>query len=213
METTTKTLIEEYKNYYHELQKEWKSRDKELLLVGRLAYWTYWISKYAENSKGKEERSKLFNLKRNGLLLLTQSKYTQIRRHVPEVHRKLCYKHSHKRNRKNGYIGWFLDRYQDELKNCEKCKKNEEHYYSLYSVAILNGIGDEEKKPIFIFYSPYRLLKEQFPPLEELRSVKKYNGRERGIKNINLGDGFSVKLCVKKFIQNYEELQQYLAAK
>ena len=59
---------DEYTAGYKELQALWKSKNRELLLVGRLAYWTYWISKIAENSDHyTDKRTQFFMLKKMDL--------------------------------------------------------------------------------------------------------------------------------------------------
>ncbi|MFC3882375.1 hypothetical protein ACFOU2_02060 [Bacillus songklensis] len=216
----TKMIREQYKDDYIELQKQWRKHSKELFLVGKLVYWAYWVSKYAEKCKDVEERQHLFSLKNKAMLLLAKSKHTQIRKYVPEVNKKLCRQHYKIMKSKHRNICWFLDAYKQDLLECESCQMGEEQYYNLYSLAIIDNLEKEKKKLLYIFYNPYLLLSEQFPVLEELKSVKHFNGKEygtirasgKGTVDLDLEDGFSVKLIVKKFNQNYEELREYFSA-
>jgi hypothetical protein len=205
--------IEEYRHDYIELQKQWRKHSKELFLVGKLAYWTYWISKYAERSYN-EERQQLYALKHKGFLLLAKSKYTQLRKYVPEITNKLCRSHYKIMKSKKRNTHWFLDTYRQSLLECEDCQKGQEHYYSLYSLAVLDDVGEGDKHILFVLYVPYLLFNESLPTLEELRPVKFYRsefGRIRVSKQDNwkLNNVFSLKTIIKKFNQNYEELHQY----
>src|SRR6478752_3075409 len=186
--------IKGYKEDYLTLQKTWRKESEELFLVGKLAYWTYWLSYYAAN-KSEEKREELFAIKRKGMQLLSQSQYTQLRKNINVHH--------------------FLNRNQEFLQACENCKKREEHFYTLYSLAVLDQYGEKDKRPLFIMYIPYDLMKGIFPALETLESVKVYKKREfgkirvDGKQNWNLEPVFSIKLIKKKFEQSYEALQNY----
>ncbi|MED4213446.1 hypothetical protein P4662_29965 [Priestia megaterium] len=206
--------IKGYKEDYLTLQKKWRKESEELFLVGKLAYWTYWLSYYAAN-KSEEKREELFAIKRKGMQLLSQSQYTQLRKYIPGFSNKLCYRHYGMMKRKNVNVHHFLNRNQEHLQACENCKKREEHFYTLYSLAVLDQYGENDKRPLFIMYIPYDLMKGIFPALETLESVKVYPQREYGKirvdrkQNSNLEPVFSIKLIKKKFEQSYKALQNY----
>ena len=217
MQATELKTKEHYIQGYKTLQSEWKAKDKELLFTGRLAYWTYWISKQAEKTNNPEERVTLFNLKRNGILLLSKSNYAQVRKYVPNHHKKLCYFHylKMKKSRMNPHKFLFLN--ENLFEDCSECQKGKEHYFSLYSLAILNEIEDiEGRKPLFIMYSPYLDLKEEFPNIDSVENVKRYYGTElctvdhdKKISNLDV-EPFSIELIIKYFTKNYNALSEYL---
>ena len=206
--------IKGYKEDYLTLQKQWRKESEELFLVGKLAYWTYWLSYYAVN-KREEKQDELYAIKRKGMQLLHQSQYTQLRKYIPDFSNKLCYRHYSMMKRKNINVHHFLNRYQEHLQACENCKKGEEHFFTLYSLAILDQYGESDKRLLFIMYIPYPLMKDTFPALEALEPVKRYKQREFGKirvdreQNWNLEPVFSIKLIKKKFEQSYEALQNY----
>lgn len=172
-----------------------------VLLVGRLGYWTYWISKYAEAAESKEEKNQLFQMKSNGLTLLAKSEYVQIRKYVPGYHSKLCYKHHDLMKKSSINPHLFLYKNAKHLVKCQKCKalKKEEHYYSLYSVAVLNEKEDiDRRKPLFIMYSPYPTLKDHFPELVSLQPVKYYGGFELAVMGNGMKSRDVEKDAIKK---------------
>lgn len=210
---------QQYISGYKSLQTHWKTKDKELLLVGRLAYWTYWISKLAEKTHNPEEKRSLFNLKRNGLLLLSKSNYVQLRKYVPNQHKKLCSLHSKKYKKQYVNIHKFIYKKDKIIKECSDCQNGQEHYFSLYSVAVLSEIEDaKDRKPLFVMYCPYDHLKEEFPKLDSLEPVKKYYGSELCTIDIDKKaykldlETFKLDLIIKYFSKNYNELSDYLEA-
>lgn len=217
MKTANNEVKQQYISGYKALQAEWKKQDKELLLVSRLAYWTYWLSKLAEASTNPDEKRALFNLKRNGLILLAKSNYVQIRKYIPEFHKKSCYSHHllMKKYKVNPHL--FISRNREKLESCPKCSKGTEHYFSLYSVAVLNEKNDiEDKKPLFIMYSPYHIFKGQFPDLDSLKSVKKYYGKELCTVDVDEKayelnvQAFNSEFVFKYFTKNYNDLSEHL---
>src|SRR4051812_30908210 len=123
MDTTIADIKKEYVEGYKSLQAEWKKKDKELVLVGRLAYWVYWLSKLAESSNNPEERKQLFTLKANGLNLLAKSDYVQIRKFVPKFHKYLCKKHRSFMNKKRINPHVFISRNSKTFESCLNVKK------------------------------------------------------------------------------------------
>lgn len=209
---------DEYTAGYKELQALWKSKNRELLLVGRLAYWTYWISKIAENSDHyTDKRTQFFMLKKNGLILLSKSNYVQIKKYVPAIHKKMCHKHVGLMRKNKMKPFEYTEKRSRMVLECPKCAEGLDHQYTLYSVAILNEKEDiEGRKPLFIMNSPYHLIKDEFPPLDSLESVKKYYGNEsisiavdKFARNVNI-EAFTEETVIKYFTKNYEELSNYL---
>jgi hypothetical protein len=217
VETVILETKQAYVEGYKALQANWKKKDKELLLVGRLAYWTYWLSKLAEASNNTAEKAALFNLKRNGLILLAKSDYVQIRKYIPEVHKKLCGKHAGIMRTRKIPPHKFIYRNWKYIAECPKCQEGMEHYYSLYSIAVLNEKMDiEGREPIFIMSIPYPIIKDEFPDLDSLESVKKYYGTETCTVDISKKvssldeKAFSLDLVSKYFTKNHNELAQFL---
>ena len=212
------TKKEEYVSGYKELQSLWKKKDKELALVGRLAYWTYWLSKLAEKSESSNgsRRSELFALKKNGLLLLAQSDYVQIKKYVPPIHRKICHKHRAFMGSKEMKPSEYLKAYSLKVSSCPKCLEGEEFHYALYSLAVLDGKKDEEnRKLLFAMSCPYPVIKEEFPPLDLVESLEKYYGNETIsiavgalARNVNVGE-FTEEFIIKYFTKNYEGLKEH----
>lgn len=217
MDIAIADIKKEYVEGYKALQAEWKKKDKELVLVGRLAYWVYWLSKLAESSNNPEERKQLFTLKANGLTLLAKSDYVQIRKFVPEFHKYLCKKHRSFMNKKRINPHVFISRNSKIFESCPECQNGEDYYYSLYSVALLNEREDlDGRKPLFVMYSPYKALKDRLPNLDSLKNVKKYYGKEmctvdidKPVYRLNT-QAFSSEMVFKYFSKNYESLSEYL---
>lgn len=215
MQTIERPITQqEYIYGYEALQSNWKTQDEELLLTGKLAYWTYWISKLAEKTKNAQERTGLFTLKRNGLLLLSKSSYVQIRKYVPVHNKKLCVFHT---RQTKGNTHQFLFKKRKVIQECPECQNGQEHYFSLYSVAVLNEIEDTDtRKPLFIMYIPYNQLKDEFPNLDSLENVKKYYGTELCTIDIDKKVynpkklSFGIELLVQNFSQTYNDLLDYL---
>lgn len=78
-----------YTTGYKALQREWVKESKELLYVGRLAYWTYWIGKLAESSQKMKEVAELNELKKKAFILLNNSVYSQLKKYVPRFNEKM----------------------------------------------------------------------------------------------------------------------------
>jgi|tagenome__1003787_1003787.scaffolds.fasta_scaffold20711543_1 hypothetical protein len=217
MDTTIADIKKEYVEGYKALQAKWKKKDKELVLVGRLAYWVYWLSKLAEGSNNPEERKQLFTLKANGLILLAKSDYVQIRKFVPKFHKYLCKKHRSSMCKKGINPHVFISSNCKTLESCPECQKGEDHYYSLYSVALLDEKEDlDGRKPLFVMYTPYKVLKDRLPNLDSLKSVKKHYGNEmctvdidKRVYQLNT-QTFSSEMVFKYFSKNYESLSEYL---
>lgn len=211
-----KTTNEIYKDLYKELQKDWKKESKELMVVSRLAYWTFWISKLAESSKDKEERKQLFALKAKGLILLSKSEYVQLRKYIPPFHKKMCWEHSNKQ-RKTLPAHKYIVQKAHQLNNCPKCQNGEEYYFSIYSIAVLNKKEDvENRKPLFIMNAPYGLLKNDLPDIDSLESVKYFNGSEYLIHEVGKPmvtkvnkNAFSKEMILKYFNKNYKTVSEY----
>jgi len=179
MQSTDMKIDNSYITGLEELQAEWAKKDKELLLTGTLAYWTYWLSKHAEKTGNQEEKNNLFSLKKNGLLLLTKSNYVQIRKFIPTHHKKLCYSHSKMQKKRKMNAHQFLSKNELLIGKCPECQNGQEHYFSLYSLALLNEIEDiENRKPYFIMFMPYVQASHELPGLDSLKSVKRYSGGE-----------------------------------
>lgn len=203
-----------YKDYYLKLQKDWLSKDKELYLVGKLSYWCFWLSKHAEVTTDKEQKKKLFKVKTKIITLLSRSKYIKIKKYIPPITSKLCRKHIHFMIKDKVSLHNYLFQRKKQILKCEKCKSGEENYYILYSIALLNHYDPEQdRKPYFIFYSPYNLLKDILPPLENLDEVKFFKG-EYGLvqenRLIDLSEGFSLSLITKKVKESYNEYKVFL---
>jgi hypothetical protein len=186
-------------------------------LVGWLAYWFYWLSKLAEASDSPEERQHLFTLKRNGLILLAKSGYVQIRKLVPRFHKKMCYQHHSLYIKKHMNPHVFIFRNWEMLESCPKCEKGIEHYFSLYSVAVLNEKEDiKGRKPLFVMYGPYGMLKDEFPDLDSLKSLKKYYGNELCYIDVDKKvyeldtKAFSIETIFKYLTKNCNDLAEYL---
>ena len=81
-------LRRKYATGYKSLQKEWVKESKELLYVGRLAYWTYWVSKWAESSFKMKEVDELNALKKNAFKVLLKSAYSQLKKYCPRFSKK-----------------------------------------------------------------------------------------------------------------------------
>nr|WP_259549672.1 hypothetical protein [Heyndrickxia oleronia] len=111
----------------------------------------------------------------------------------------------------------FLFLNENLFEDCSECQKGKEHYFSLYSLAILNEIEDiEGRKPLFIMYSPYLDLKEEFPNIDSVENVKRYYGTElctvdhdKKISNLDV-EPFGIELIIKYFTKNYNALSEYL---
>ncbi|KON88296.1 hypothetical protein AF332_16810 [Sporosarcina globispora] len=114
----------------------------------------------------------------------------------------------------------FLEKNEKTLAKCRKCNKLKEieHYFSLYSIAILDEKVDVEgRKPLFILYSPYPILKDRLPDLEKLGDVKKYNGHE--LATIGKGkrahdsmlSAFNKETALRYYLKNFDQLNQYLS--
>lgn len=218
MTTTTIDAKQRYVAGYKLLQAEWKKKDKELLLVGRLAYWTYWISKFAENSTNNQEKSALFQLKANALALLIKSKYVQIRKYVPEHHKRICYNHYEKMKKSGTNPHVYLRKNLDSIQECKKCKKSGvRHFFSLYSIAVLNEKENREgRKPYFVFYAPYLKLQKTLPDLDSLESVKFYSGSEmvtidkdERVREVDL-NALKLEMIVQYYTKNYNALSELL---
>ena len=82
-------LKKKYVSGYKALQRKWIKESKELLYVGRLAYWTYWISKLAESAFRVKEANELNALKKKAFILLNRSMYSQLKTYVPRFHEKM----------------------------------------------------------------------------------------------------------------------------
>lgn len=82
-------LRRKYATGYKSLQKEWVKESKELLYVGRLAYWTYWVSKWAESSFKMKEVDELNALKKNAFKVLLKSAYSQLKKYCPRFSEKM----------------------------------------------------------------------------------------------------------------------------
>ncbi len=82
-------LKRRYVTGYKALQKMWKKESKELLIVGRLAYWTYWVSKLAESSMKTKEIEELTNLKKKAFIQLKNSPYIKLKKYVPKLNEKM----------------------------------------------------------------------------------------------------------------------------
>lgn len=211
-----KTTKDTYTELYKALQTDWKKESSELMVVGRLAYWTFWISKLAETSQDKEEQNQLFELKLKGLILISKSEYVQLRKYVPRFHKKLCTEHSNMQKR-TSKLHKFIVREADQLNNCLECQNGEEHSFSLYSIAVLNKKEHvENRKPLFIMHSPYNLLKDDFPNIDSLERVKYFNGRECRIHEVGRPlitkvnkKAFSKEMVIKYFNKNYNTVSEY----
>ncbi|MCM3707834.1 MULTISPECIES: hypothetical protein [Cytobacillus] len=114
----------------------------------------------------------------------------------------------------------FLEKNEKTLAKCRKCNKlkETEHYFSLYSIAILDEKVDiEGRKPLFILYSPYPILRDRLPDLEKLEDVKKYNGHELATIGKGKRAHDSMLTALKKetvlryYLKNFEQLNQYLS--
>lgn len=216
--TTTIDVKQPYVTGYKKLQAEWKKKDKELLLVGRLAYWTYWISKFAENSTNSHEKMSLFQLKTNALTLLIKSEFVQIKKYVPEHHKRLCYKHYERMKKFGTNPHSYLRMYINEIEECTKCKKSGvKHFFSLYSIAILNEKENIKGRiPYFVMYAPYLTLKDTLPELDTLDNIKYYSGSEMAtidkdeqVRNVEL-DSFNLDLVVQYYMKNFNALSAFL---
>lgn len=214
--TTEQAPVMDYKKGYKELQAEWKQHGKEMLLVGRLAYWTFWISKCAEVEKDPAKKRQLFTLKANAFKLLMKSEYTTLQKAIPKFHQRVCYKHYGEMKKSKDIPGRWLYRNFESLIKCKRCREGERHFFSLYSLAVLSDKEvTEDRKLYFVLYSPHPLFKEEFPDLESLPRVKKF-GRElasvasdKHQNDVDLGAFKLDDVVLKYYFKNYEALNKY----
>ncbi|MCQ6275414.1 hypothetical protein JMM81_10630 [Bacillus sp. V3B] len=217
MDITIADIKKEYTEGYKALQVEWKKKDKELVLVGRLAYWVYWLSKLAEGSNNLEERKQLFTLKKNGLILLLKSDYVSVRKYIPKFHKKLCYSHYAQMKKANMNTHLYLYKRHEWFESCPNCQKGKDHYFSLFSIAVLDEKEDSHGRTLlFLMNTPYLIAKDDLPDLDSLERVKKYYGNERCTVDIDKHvyqlntQAFSSEIVFKYFSKNYESLSEYL---
>ncbi|UOR14089.1 hypothetical protein [Halobacillus amylolyticus] len=208
----------QYEKDYEAFKKEWSEEDEELMCAGQLSYWVYWLSQSAEEERDFDKKNKLFTLKHNCMVLLKKSRYTQLRKYQPkkEVNTKLCDGHRKIIKDEGHNIHWYLHNRKEEILTCPNCQKMNKgkysNYYSLFSLAILNG----DSKILYIFYAPYPVMKKSFPPLRNLRSVKRYRGNEFGRIRINSQDNkkleniFSVEDIIQEVTKSYDQLAKHL---
>lgn len=208
----------QYLTGYKQMQQEWKAKGKELLLAGRLAYWTFWLSKFAEDSDNNQEKATLFQLKANALALLAKSRFVQIRKFVPEHHKRICYKHYEQMKKSGVNTHFYLSKNLVNLHECKKCKKSgKKHYFSLYSIAVLNTDEEIEGRiPYFVLYAPYLKLRDTLPELDTLESVKYYSGTEmttidkdERVREVDL-DVLKIELVIQYYMKNYNALSELL---
>lgn len=219
MTLDTDQIKDQHKADYINLQKTWKAKSSEMLFVGRLSYWTYWISKLAEKTPDHEERIRLFKLKSQAMILLYHhSNYTRLKALVPDVHRRLCYTHYNKMKRSKMNPHHYLHKHRDRLLACDGCKRGVNHFFSLYSLAVLDDInGAGNRKLLYVFYAPYRKIKDQWPHVEDLEAVRFYPGQEYGTVRMSgkdrippLDTVFSKRSIEHKFNDNFNKMELFL---
>ena len=207
---------EQYKRDLLILKEEWNSENEEFMLVTQLGYWTYWLSKYAEKTDIISNRNQLFKLKHNCLTLLNKSNHTELRKYEPlsKINKKLCEKHRIIIKEKNFNVHWYLENHKKEILECKDCQADErwkyKKYYSLYSLAILN----KENKVQFILYVPFPVIKDNFPPLKNLRPVKFFKGEygrvEVSTENTrSVEKVFSTDYIFQQVLNSYTHLTDY----